>query len=223
MFDFWPKWSIFDQNGRFLPKFGFLPKISILDQNLAFYQHSIWIFAQNFNFWPKFSIIDQYFNFWRKFGCLPKLDLWPNFSINAPNFGYFKLWLKYDSLKNSLQSTWTATKDHDGFDGFNPELHGTCSNDEDRACPCSTEDFAPVCANMSVDQGHWKRITFFSPCHLGCRFDRLQRTIKVDAIQKRTTDIQSMVDDCKCAGNDFWDTSLAFPSRSSAFYHTLAF
>jgi len=110
--------------------------------------------------------------------------------------------VKYDSLKNSLQSTWTATKDHDGFDGFNPELHGTCSNDEDRACPCSTEDFAPVCANMSVDQGHWKRITFFSPCHLGCRFDRLQRTIKVDAIQKRTTDIQSMVDDCKCAAPD---------------------
>ena len=110
--------------------------------------------------------------------------------------------VQFDELGPTLDSTWVPVNDHDGFAGYNSGLYGTCSKDQDRDCKCTTEDYAPICANMSVGAGsdEWRQVAFFSPCHLGCRFDRTHRTMKIDAIQKRTTDVQQIVNECKCIG-----------------------
>ena len=97
---------------------------------------------------------------------------------------------------NSISSTWDSIS-NSSFEGFNPQLHGTCSAD-DRSCPCSTEDFAPICANLTFpeDPLKWEDITFFSPCHLGCDFSPSTRS----SIMKRSGD--EFLKDCKCLSDD---------------------
>ena len=97
---------------------------------------------------------------------------------------------------DSIPSTWRPHS-NETFDGFNPQLHGTCSGDTDRECQCSTEDFAPICANLTFldDPSKWEEITFFSPCHLGCEFSP---KVKSSPIMKRSGD--EFIKGCKCAG-----------------------
>lgn len=87
---------------------------------------------------------------------------------------------------------WNPLLDHDGFDGFNPQLYGTCSMDRDRPCKCSPEEYSPVCANVTLtesNQTSWERVTFFSPCHLGCQYDRFA---------SESSDFPTGITDCKC-------------------------
>jgi len=116
---------------------------------------------------------------------------------------------------SGIKGNWITNPTYENIDGFNPELFGTCSNDGNRECKCSPQEYSPVCANLTVttelNVTSSEQVTFFSPCHLGCEFD-LDEENPFKSLKKRQvgeTD-SPIVKNCKCIDMEF--TNVEFGS-----------
>jgi len=119
-------------------------------------------------------------------------------SCNDSTYRYVGGNANFDEI---VPASWQTTSDHDGFDGFNPQLYGTCSRDSGRECKCTPQEYSPICANITMTDANstsWKEFSFFSPCHLGCEVSPEIKLMKLESIYKQGNDVQNVVKNCKC-------------------------
>ena len=96
--------------------------------------------------------------------------------------------------ETGMEASWIMSDtSHPSFN--DDDMYGKCSEDLDRACECGTQDYIPICGEMENGQ----RVTFFSPCHLGCSI--LQKE-DINATA-RTVREQYSLTECNCIGKLF--------------------
>ena len=75
-------------------------------------------------------------------------------------------------------------------------MYGQCSADQDRECPCGTDEYIPICATLENDT----KVTFFNPCHLGCNIIQRNQSARAMNSDTYTDTDEYQVENCRCTG-----------------------